>query len=356
METTVFDNVDIFTGQQVSENALMQRPNTTNLLSAEQSRAIAEVQGMMIVAKLNPRDPNKSYLKIMKECQRYSLADQATYIFHRGSSEISGATIRLAEVLARNWENLDYGFKEYRKEGGSEVVAFCHDLETNTRVQRQFFVPFWRDTKEGGHAVDQERDRYELVANMAQRRVRACILEQIPGDVTDAAVKKCKETLSKGGGLPLEDRIRKMLEAFDEIGVTQEQIERRLEHPLDKGTTHEEIGKLIEIYRTLRDGVQPKDVFFKPVVSRSTEEESETKPTKKAAKKDKKKEQPAPPVQPQDSNPFAEKEDFIRRHGVEDDVIAIDAIYKTEDPEGGLDEIIAKIKARPGNEQLSFGG
>lgn len=41
------------------------------------------------------------------------------------------------------------------------------------------------------------RDIYEATANFGARRMRACILGVIPGDVVDMAVNECKETQKK---------------------------------------------------------------------------------------------------------------------------------------------------------------
>ena len=46
------------------------------------------------------------------------------------------------------------------------------------------------------YAITDDRDIYELEANMSARRIRACILQMIPGDVTDAAVAACRKTAS----------------------------------------------------------------------------------------------------------------------------------------------------------------
>ncbi len=71
----------------------------------------------------------------------------------------------------------------------STVEAFAWDVEeANTRQTKVFQVRHWRHTKQGGYKLTDPRDIYELVANNGARRLRACILGVIPGDVIDAAV------------------------------------------------------------------------------------------------------------------------------------------------------------------------
>ena len=75
--------------------------NTSGELS-EQSRAIAEIQSRLIIAKRFPRNPEAAVARILTACKRRALAGEATYTFPREGARISGPSIRLAEVLAQN--------------------------------------------------------------------------------------------------------------------------------------------------------------------------------------------------------------------------------------------------------------
>lgn len=257
-----FDNVPVYTGKKDYEMSSPVPAPLSATSSVEQSRAVAETQAAMVVAQRFPRDENASVLRVTKACQRFSFAKVAKYKFPRGKESVTGPSIRLAEAIARHWGNLSYGFRELSRTGdSSEVEAFCWDLETNVKVVRTFAVKHFRDKKTGNEALTSERDKYELVANMAQRRVRACILEIIPGDVVEMALEECEKTKAKGDGKPIEDRIREMVKAFDAMGISIPMIEGYLKHEL-KLTTHEEISSLIDVYTTIRDGQAKKEDFF----------------------------------------------------------------------------------------------
>ena len=114
--------------------------------------------------------------------------------------------------------------RDGRSNGYSECVAYARDLETGYYDERQFQVKHWRDTKKGGYALTEERDIYEVIANMGQRRKRAVLLTVIPGDVADAAVRQCEETLQTHADTS-PDAVRALLEAFLGFGVTKGQIE-----------------------------------------------------------------------------------------------------------------------------------
>ena len=165
------------------------------------SRQAQEVQGAIVMAKKFPRDEYDAMERIKRTCQRATLAEQAIYSYPRGGQTVMGPSIRLAEALAQNWGNIDYGVIELeQKNGSSEMMAYAWDLESNTRVTKIFTVEHKRDTRKGTYQLTDSRDIYEATANFGARRMRACILGVIPGDVVDMAVGECKETVRKGIG------------------------------------------------------------------------------------------------------------------------------------------------------------
>jgi hypothetical protein len=232
------------------------------VVEVEQQRAIQEVQAAMIIAKRFPRDVDESYTRIMGACQRKTLAASAMYAYPRGGAIVTGPSIRLAETIAQNWGNLQFGIREMsQKAGESEVEAFAWDVETNTRQVKVFRVPHVRHTKKGINKLTDPRDIYEMVANQGARRLRACILGVIPGDIIDAAVAQCEKTLQDNAGAPIEDRVRKMLTEFKRFGVTKEMIEKRLGHTTS-AIIEAEVVELVKIFTSLRDGMSKREQWF----------------------------------------------------------------------------------------------
>ncbi|WP_298236366.1 hypothetical protein [uncultured Azohydromonas sp.] len=138
------------------------------------------------------------------------------------------------------------------------------DHEANNREVIQFFVRHWRDTKHGGYRLKDERDIYELCANQAARRKRACILAQIPGDVTEMTMEQASATLrAKADTSP--EGIRRLLDTFaGEFGVTKEQIERRIQRRIESIQPAQVVG-LKRIYVSLRDEMSTPSDWFEPV-------------------------------------------------------------------------------------------
>lgn len=227
------------------------------------SRQAQEVKAAMQVAKMFPRDENAAYSKIMTACQRTILAETAVYRFPRGGTSVTGPSIRLAEVLAQAWGNIDYGVLELENRNGeSTMMAYAWDLETNTRRQMTFVVKHERKAKGRIDKLDDPRDIYELVANNGSRRVRACILGVIPGDVVDAAVEKCNQTLANGNSRPLKDRIRETIALFGEKhSVTQEMLEKFIGSNAD-AFSEQDMVKLKHVWTSLRDGMGKREDFF----------------------------------------------------------------------------------------------
>ncbi|GGO89175.1 hypothetical protein GCM10011348_46310 [Marinobacterium nitratireducens] len=243
---------------------------------AESQRAIQEVQAAMVIAKKFPRDMQAAMDRILNACTRPTLAEGALYSYNRGGQDVTGPSIRLAEAIAQNWGNMQFGIRELDQKAGVEstVEAFAWDVETNTRQVKTFTVPHKRFTRSGTKTLTDSRDIYELVANQGARRLRACILGVIPGDVVEAAQKQCEITLNTHADTSPE-AIKKMVAAFGEFGVSGEQIQDKLQVRLE-AMRPAQMVQMKKIYASLRDGMSKPGDWF----------EFEEKPTGATSMKD----------------------------------------------------------------------
>lgn len=241
--------------------AYNQNSGANPLTEVEAHRAVAEVQAAMTIAKKFPRDVLIAIDRIKNACQRPKLAESATYEYARGGTSVSGPSIRLAEAISQNWGNIVSGIRELEQRNGeSTVEAYAWDLETNTKVVKQFQVKHWRDTKKGGYQLKDSRDIYERVANDAARRLRACILAVIPADVVEMAVEECEKTLKANVEITPES-IKKMLAAFKEFGVTKEMIEKRIQRKMES-ILPAQFMNLRKIYTSMNDGMSTAKDWF----------------------------------------------------------------------------------------------
>lgn len=246
-------------------------------VAIEASRAIAEAQGKLVIAKRFPRDEIAASARIMEACTRPAFAAKAFYSFPRGGQAVTGPTIRFAEELARCWGNIDYGIKELSQDDGkSEMQAYAWDLETNAQSVQNFTNPHQREQNKKMVTLTSQRDIYENNANMATRRLRSRILAILPAWYVDEAIERCKLTLKQEAAgnaeLPLIDRVRRMVQIFQKLGVTQEQIERRLKKKAEEMTADDFVD-FTGIYNSIKNGETKISEWFEssPVASDLTE-------------------------------------------------------------------------------------
>ena len=233
----------------------------TAAAKTQETRAMSEIQAAILMAKHDPRNENQCYIAIIDSCKRMSLAESAQYSYPRGGTLVKGPSIRLAEVLARHWGNIRVGITiTNQTDAQTEARAYAFDMQTNYMVDQEFIVPHKRTTKKGVTRLTDERDIRELVQNFGSRYLRGCILRVIPSDIVESALEQVEKTLLSSD-IPLVEQIRKMVTAFDELGVKVEHLEKRLGHNLD-ATIPQEIVTLKGIYKSIKDGMATREQFF----------------------------------------------------------------------------------------------
>lgn len=246
-------------------NNSLQRANMSFVAATEETKEIAEIQAKMFLARNFPRDPDYCIDMIRKECENKDLAEMAVYEFPKGTSVVKGASIRLIECVARHWGNIISGIKELGTEGNrSTVKAYCWDLQTNFFDEKVFDVELVRSTKHGTYELTDPRERYEMMANMAARRKRACMQAIIPQFVVETAMAACEETLKKNVEEDkLDETKANMLSAFQKYGewITAEHLGEVCGKDFDNISARD-IVKLRSLFNAIKDGfVKPEKVF-----------------------------------------------------------------------------------------------
>jgi len=237
----------------------------------EQSRAVAEALGKMQVAKQFPRNENEAYSKIIQACGRMAFAKSALYSYPKGGQQVSGPSIRMAEMLIRCWGNCETGLKELsQRNGESEMMAYTWDYETNTVFVKNFAVKHERKAGGSTKKLTDQRDIYELTANNGTRRQRATMLAAIPDYIVEDAVAVVKQTLAGGSDEPIGDRIRKMIAAFGKIGVTESMIEKYLGHEISL-IDSDAIVDLSGVFNSIKSGDFKASQYFSDLAKKEPE-------------------------------------------------------------------------------------
>ena len=227
-------------------------------------RHVAEIKSRVELAKSFPRDMIQFDTQIMTQCSRLDFAEKAIYAFPRSGQTISGLSVGVAKAIAQAWRNIEYGVRELeRKATSSTVQAFAWDLESNVREYRDFEVPHFIELKgKIKKRLSDPRDIYELCQNQGARRMRECILDLIPHEIKEAIKAKIKATqLANNKQTKLSDRVKALVLAFKEQGVSQEMLEAKLGHKLDL-ITEDEFLDLATVGRTIREKQGKREDFF----------------------------------------------------------------------------------------------
>lgn len=243
-------------GQAIEGNSLTTRSEASRELSvsAAQTAARYEIEGAIILARQFPRNEDAAYQALMRSCKRLTFAQDCTYSFPRGTEQVEGASVYLARELARLWGNIRYGVDIIADDDAERTIrAWAWDLETNTRTSADDTFAKLIYRKKGGWQKPDERDLRELTNRRAAIIVRNCLLGILPPDFVEDAMAEAKKTLQKGVSDNIDDSRKKLVVAFGGIGVSVEQIEEHIGHPI-ASSSPAEITKLRAVWKSISDG------------------------------------------------------------------------------------------------------
>lgn len=242
-------------------------PHMGQATAVEQSRAIAQVQAAVVMARQFPRSEQKAIAQMRDACGRTELANRAFFSFPRAGEKVTGASVYLARELARIWGNIDYGLNELVRDdehGQSEMQAYAWDLETNARSTRTFIVQHARDTKRDGRKkLTELRDISDNNANLGSRVVREMIFAVLPQWFTDMAQTACRETMNNGGGHPLPVRIDNAISAYAKARISRDQLEDHIGRPVEDWS-HTDVSDLEILFGSLSRKEITRDEAFPP--------------------------------------------------------------------------------------------
>lgn len=282
-------------------------------MSIEHMQRAQEILGSIFSARQFQRNEDQALDNILKECKRPAFASKALFAYPKGKGKngkqniISGGSIRLAESLARNWGNVKYGFRPLSQtETETKMEAYAWDMQTNVFSSREVIqkheIKAYGKTKK----LEDERDIYELTANKAARRLRACIFQVIPSYIQEMAIEECRKTQVQMNGQDIKSVVDKLTKSFETLGVTEEMLVEFCGCPLE-GISLEEITDLRLIFRSIKDEGEKVETFFKiPETPKESLKSKIEEKNKKAAENEAKQAEAEPEFM---SAPLKKKED-----------------------------------------------
>jgi len=235
---------------------------------AAYAREQHELQAAFIVAIQRPRNELKAFTAVLNSCKRASFADRAVYSYPRGGTRIEGPSVNLAREMARLWGNIRYGIRIVSMDHEYvQVQGWVLDLETNSHnsSEAKFGRLVFRKGK--GWVEPDERDLRELVNKHGAICVRNALLQIMPSDMIEDAMRQCRDTMraAAAGELKLSPRetVTAVAKAFDRFGVTVEMLETYLGHKLE-AITEDELVELRGIKTSITEGHTKASEHFSP--------------------------------------------------------------------------------------------
>lgn len=236
-----------------------------------QMETAREIEAQCILAHRFPRNEDQCLSAMLARCQSYKFAEGAMYSYPRGGQKVEGGNVHLARIMAEAWGNVRTGVQvvgdtpTHRK-----IRAFAWDLQSNTMVSREdeFAKMIYRQS--GGwrpvkyENADDDRTLRELTMRYGAILQRECIFSLLPRDVKERCIAAIRQTVRKGPqGVPFDQQKTDLLAAFAGVGVTAEDIERRVGHKLTD-LSAEELADLRLAYSGLKEGDAKKSDLFPP--------------------------------------------------------------------------------------------
>jgi hypothetical protein len=247
------------TTRKTEETALATRKEESFELAPTSAAAEKqyEIQSAIMIAKNFRRDEDAAFEKLTRACRRTSFAEDASYSFPRGGTQIVGPSVNLAREAARAWENIRYGLAILHEDDESVLIqGWAWDLETNTKVSAEdrFKKLIQRRINNITKWVKpDERDLRELINRRGAIAVRNSLLQLLPKDLIEDAMRECAITTKERIAKDPDDSRKKIILAFSEFNIIPEMLEQYLGHPL-KQATSEQIVELRSIYKSIKDG------------------------------------------------------------------------------------------------------
>lgn len=221
----------------------------------------AEIDRQISTAKAYPRSV-KRFVSRATELVTLNegVAGSCIYSLPRGGKQLSGPSVRFAEMLASAYGNLRCGARVV-DEGETMITAqgVCHDLEANIAIT---FETQRRITKKNGQRFDD--DMIAVTGNAANSiALRNAILRCIPKALWQSVYDAARKT-AVGDTKTLTARRDGMLAKFGQLGVTKEQVFALLDKPGIDDITLDDLERMIGVFTAIKDGKAIEEFFNPP--------------------------------------------------------------------------------------------
>lgn len=182
-------------------------------------------------------------------------AEDCFYVLRRGNASgnqnvIEGVSVRMAEIIASCWGNIRVQTRIIANDGKKITAqAMCHDLESNFAIS---LTVDRRITDKFGKTYSEDM---QVVTGNAAAAIafRNAVLKVIPKAVTKSIVEETKK-VAMGQSIDIETSRQNMIQYFQKLGVTEEQLLSYLEVKSVEEITKEKIFELRGTANAIKEG------------------------------------------------------------------------------------------------------
>lgn len=224
--------------------------------------ARTEVDAGLVWARDNPR----SVARFLTEMNEFALKDAATaekmyYSLRRGGKAIVGPSVRMAELGAECYGNLNAAARILSTSGEYAIAeGVAHDLERNTRINRTVAR---RLTDRNGRRYSD--DMIVMTANAAgSLALRNAIVSVIGKRYLDPLVEAARKLVA-GGSEGMADRREKALAWWETKGVSRGRVLAALGRKGAEDVTAEDLADLRGFARAIADNDATVAEVFPPL-------------------------------------------------------------------------------------------
>ena len=182
-------------------------------------------------------------------------AEDCFYVLRRDNASgnqnvIEGVSVRMAEIIASCWGNIRVQTRIIANDGKKITAqAMCHDLESNFAIS---LTVDRRITDKYGKTYSEDM---QVVTGNAAAAIafRNAVLKVIPKAVTKSIVEETKK-VAMGQSIDIETSRQNMIQYFQKLGVTEDQLLAYLDVKSVEEITKEKIFELRGTANAIKEG------------------------------------------------------------------------------------------------------
>jgi hypothetical protein len=258
----------------------------------------AEIDIQISTAKAFPRSLTQFKQKVMSMATiDAEVAESCTYVVPRGGKQITGPSVRLAEMVAAAYTNLRTGARVvYQDDKKIVAQGIVHDMENNIyhteEVERSLLQHEWVDDpnnpgkrKKSGKMTTVNEDM-KILAGRAACAIayRNAIYKVVPAALIQDLYEKIQE-VAKGTAETLVARRKKRVQFFRDLGVKDEQICAALEVKAIDDIDLEKLHILQGMVTAFKNNEAGLETLFPKKDANKTKAEKATKDTEDKLKR-----------------------------------------------------------------------